>query len=37
MTAWRNDVIFDYAQSLYVDHDLPTIFGAGIKCLNGLQ
>lgn len=36
MTAYRHDVIMDYARALYVDHGMPTVFAAGIGTLNGL-
>lgn len=37
VTAYRNDVILDYATSLYVDHGIPTIFRPGLEILNGLR
>lgn len=37
MTAYRNDVIFEYARSLYVDNGIPTIFREGLNRLNGLN
>lgn len=36
MTAYRHDVILDYARALYVDHGLPTIFAGAVGGLNGL-
>ncbi|USU10205.1 hypothetical protein NF700_08095 [Sphingomonadaceae bacterium OTU29MARTA1] len=36
MTAYRQDVVMDYARSLYVDYGIPTIFAAGLGSLNGL-
>lgn len=37
MTAYRNDVIFEYARSLYIDNGIPTIFRQGLHMLNGLN
>jgi len=36
MTAYRIDVIKDYARALYIEHGMPTIYSAGLKMLNGL-
>ena len=36
MTAYRHDIILDYARELYIDHGLPTIFAGAVAGLNGL-
>ncbi|WP_242153281.1 glycosyltransferase [Sphingomonas sp. BAUL-RG-20F-R05-02] len=36
MTAYRADVIEDYARTLYIEHGMPTIYSTGLKMLNGL-
>lgn len=36
MTAYRHDVLLDYARALYVDHGMPTVFSAAVAGLNGL-
>jgi len=36
MTAYRTDVIEDYARTLYIEHGMPTIYSTGLRMLNGL-
>jgi FkbM family methyltransferase len=36
MTAYRHDVILEYARALYVDHGLPTIFAGAVAGINGV-
>lgn len=36
MTAYRADVIADYARTLYIEHGMPTIYSKGLAMLNGL-
>lgn len=36
MTAYRHDVILEYARALYVDHGLPTIFAEAVARINGI-
>ncbi|WP_081974360.1 glycosyltransferase [Sphingomonas taxi] len=36
MTAYRHDVMLDYARALYVEHGLPTIFAGAVAGINGL-
>lgn len=36
MTAYRTDVITDYARTLYIEHGMPTIYSKGLRILNGL-
>lgn len=36
MTAYRHDVLMDYARHLYVEHGLPTVFADGLRKAAGL-
>ncbi|QXT34169.1 hypothetical protein KV697_09925 [Sphingomonas sanguinis] len=36
MTAYRSDVIAEYARTLYIEHGMPTIYRNGLRMLNGL-
>ena len=36
ITAYRNDVIMDYAKAIYIQNGLPTIFAKALRKMNGL-
>jgi len=37
MTAYRQDVLFEYANAIYVEHGIPTILAPGLAKLHGLK
>ncbi len=36
ITGYRNDIIMEYAKSVYIYNGLPTIFSTALRAVNGL-